>query len=101
MFSRLHQFRGEVPFEHWVSRVALNTCLDHLRRQRARPEFRFADFPEAELQLLDKVATGSEPADADAPQALSLLNRLLDQLPESDAWLLRQVELEQKSLAEV
>src|SRR4051794_30801980 len=44
MFSRLGQFRGEVPLEHWVSRITLNTCLDHLRRQRARPELRMADL---------------------------------------------------------
>jgi RNA polymerase sigma-70 factor (ECF subfamily) len=101
MFSRLHQFRGEVPFEHWVARVALTTCLDHLRRQRARPELRWADLSEEEQAVLEKVTIASEPEDADAPHALELLNRLLDLLPATDAWLLRQVELEQKSLAQI
>ena len=27
LFSRLGQFRGQVPFEHWVSRVAVSTCI--------------------------------------------------------------------------
>ena len=40
MFSKLDQFRAEMPFEHWVSRIALNTCLDRLRRQKVRPELR-------------------------------------------------------------
>lgn len=101
MFSRLHQFRGEVPFEHWVSRISLNTCLDHLRRQKARPEIRVSDLSEAEQEMLETVTTGAEPNDADAPQALGLLMRLLDQLPPKDAWLLREIELEQKSLSEV
>ena len=101
MFTKLEQFRGAVPFEHWVSRIALTTCLDHLRRQHVRPEWRWADLSEEEQFVLESVAAGAEPADADAPQALELLNRLLEQLPAADAWLLRQVELEQKTLTEV
>ena len=101
MFSKLEQFRGEVPFEHWVSRLALTTCLDQLRRQKVRPEWRWSDLSEEEQFVLESVAVGADPADADAPQALQLLNRLLDQLPATDAWLLRQVELEEKTLAEV
>jgi RNA polymerase sigma-70 factor (ECF subfamily) len=101
MFTKLEQFRGEVPFTHWVSRIALTTCLDQLRRQKARPELRWADLSEDQQAALETV-TGENPAtDADAPQALALLNRLLDQLPSPDAWLLRQVELEQKTLADV
>ena len=101
MFSKLEQFRGEVPFEHWVSRIALTTCHDQLRRQKVRPELRWADMSEEEQFLLESVATAEEPSDADAPRALELLNRLLDQLPATDAWLLRQVELEQRTLGEV
>jgi len=101
MFTKLEQFRGAVPFEHWVSRIALTTCLDQLRRQKVRPEWRWSDLSEEEQFVLESVAAGAEPADADAPQALELLNRLLEQLPPTDAWLLRQVELEQKTLAEV
>jgi RNA polymerase sigma-70 factor (ECF subfamily) len=32
LFADLDRFRGEVPFEHWVSRIAVHTCIDHLRR---------------------------------------------------------------------
>ena len=101
MFTKLDQYRGEVPFEHWVSRIALTTCLDRLRRQRARPELRWADLSEEEKNLLEGMAAPTEPVDADVPRALELLTRLLDELPAQDAWLLREVELEQKSLADV
>jgi RNA polymerase sigma factor (sigma-70 family) len=101
MFSKLEQYRGEVPFEHWVSRLARTTCFDRLRRQRARPELRWADLSEEEQVVLEHATKTEEPLDADAPQALELLTRLLDQLPANDAWLLREVELEQKTLAEV
>lgn len=33
MFSRLEQYQGNVPFTHWVSRIAVTTCIDQLRRQ--------------------------------------------------------------------
>jgi RNA polymerase sigma-70 factor (ECF subfamily) len=101
MFGRLEQFNGRAPFEHWAARVAHTTCLDALRRRRARPECRWSDLTEEEQAVLEALAGSSEPADADAPGALELLERLLAQLSPEDAWLLRQVELEQRPLAEL
>jgi RNA polymerase sigma-70 factor (ECF subfamily) len=101
MFSRLEQFRGEVPFAHWVSRIALNTCLDRLRRQKVRPEFRWSDLSEDEQAVLHETEDTRPAEDADAPAARTLIEKLLAQLPADDAWLLRQVELEQLSLATV
>jgi len=39
IFSRLDQYqpRHAIPFEHWVSRLAVRTCLDGLRAERRRP----------------------------------------------------------------
>lgn len=100
MFSRLEQYRGDVPFEHWVARVALNTCLDRLRRQKARPELRWADLTETEQTLLANTADDREPEDADAGTARALVEKMLAQLPEADAWLLRKVDLEEHTLAQ-
>src|ERR1019366_8465222 len=36
IFAKLHQFSGQVPLEHWVSRITVNTCLSHLSRERLR-----------------------------------------------------------------
>src|SRR5262245_38091133 len=55
VFASLGQFRGNVPFEHWVSRVAVNTCIDHLRRQRSRPELRWADLSGDEAHALQSM----------------------------------------------
>ena len=101
LFGRLDQYRGQVPFEHWVARISLNTCFDRLRRQRARPELRWSDLSEEERVVAENVTGGADPADADAPQALALLNRLIDELPAMDAWLIREAELAQKSVAEI
>jgi len=101
MFSRLEQFDGRAPFEHWAARVAHTTCLDALRRRRARPECRWSDLTDEEQAVWETLAGASEPADADAPGALALLERLLAQLPSDDAWLLRQVEIEERPLADL
>ena len=46
----LSTFRGECPFSAWIHRIAVNTVLDHLRREKRlalRLEFT-EDSPEAE-----------------------------------------------------
>src|ERR1019366_7232748 len=53
MFTRLDQYHGAVPFPHWVSRIAVTTCIDHLRAQKRRPEFRWADLSENEAGVLE------------------------------------------------
>ena len=100
-FGKLDQFRGQVPFEHWVARIALTTCFDRLRRQRIRPELRWSDLAEEERAMVEATADDRVSGDADAGIALSLIEKLLEALPADDAWLLRQVELEEKSLTEV
>ena len=101
MFSRLDQFRGAVPLEHWFSRIAVNTCLDQLRRQKVRPELRWSDLSEEDRAVLETIAKEESVPEADASQALNLFERLLTALPQQDAWLLRQIELDRKSLADV
>lgn len=101
IFSHLEQFDGRAPFEHWAARLAHNTCLDALRRQRARPESRCSDLSQQEQAVLESLAGHCDPADTDLPGALALFERLLGQLSPDDAWLLRQVQLEDRPLAEV
>ncbi|MCP5518181.1 MAG: sigma-70 family RNA polymerase sigma factor [Verrucomicrobiales bacterium] len=33
-WQRLEQFHGDSSFATWVTRIAINVCLDHLRRQK-------------------------------------------------------------------
>src|ERR1043165_8404036 len=53
MFKRLAQYRGDAPFEHWVSRIAVTTCMDQLRAQKCRPELRWADLSPGEAAALE------------------------------------------------
>ena len=102
MFSRLEQYQGAVPFPHWVSRIAVTTCIDHLRAQKRRPEFRWADLSEDEAEVLDAVLTSeSDQAPDDALAAHELVNKLLGQLNPADRLVLQLLDLEQKTVAEI
>ena len=102
MFARLEQYQGVVPFPHWVSRIAVTTCIDHLRAQKRRPEFRWADLSEDEAAVLDAVLTSeSDQAPDDALAARELVNKLLGQLNPADRLVLQLLDLEQKTVAEI
>jgi len=102
MFTRLEQFQGAVPFPHWVSRIAVTTCIDQLRAQKRRPEFRWADLSEGEADVAEAVMTNeNDVAVNDAMAAHELVHRLLDQLKPDDQVVIRLLDLEQKSIAEI
>jgi len=102
MFRRLGQYEGKVPFPNWVSRIPVTTCIDQLRAQRRRPEYRWADLSEGEADLLEAVTrdeTGPDPARALA--AHELVEKLLDTLGAKDRTIITMLDLEQRSLAEI
>lgn len=102
MFSRLEQFQGAVPFPHWVSRIAVTTCIDHLRAQQRRPEFRMADLSENEAAMIDAVMTNDKAATPDdALAAHELVHKLLGQLKPDDRLVIQLLDLEQKTIAEI
>ncbi len=102
MFVSIEQFRGEVPFTHWVSRIAVTTCIDSLRAQKRRPELRWADLSENEADVLDAVLCNeSYKAPDDALASRELIEKLLSELKPEDQLVIRLVDLEQKSIADV
>ncbi len=102
MFTRMDQYQGTVPFTHWVSRIAVTTCIDHLRAQKRRPELRWADLSEREAEVLDNVITGeSDVSPDDAVAAKEIVQKLLGQLKPEDRLVIQYLDLEQRSVAEI
>ncbi len=102
MFTRLEQYQGAVPFPHWVSRIAVTTCIDQLRAQKRRPEFRWADLSENEAEMLDNVLSDERDIlPGDALAARELVHKLLDQLKPDDRLVIQLLDLEQKTIAEI
>lgn len=102
MFTRIAQYQGAVPFTHWVSRIAVTTCIDQLRAQKRRPEFRWADLSENEAEVLDNILSDErEELPGEALAARELIDKLLAQLKPDDQMVLRLLDLEQKTIAEI
>jgi len=59
MFTRLEQYQGAVPSPTGFPAFAVTTCIDHLRAQKRRPEFRMADLSEGEADVIDAVMTNA------------------------------------------
>ena len=60
VFQNLSQFSGKVPLEHWVSRIAVNTCLNQIESERIRPELRHADLSVEEQTVIENLTASSE-----------------------------------------
>ena len=104
MFTRLSQYEGRdgVPFEHWVSRVAVTTCLDALRAEMRRPEWRWADLGDGEREWVEYfVGQEPAPAPADAMAAREAVERLLGYLAPDDRLVLTLLDLEERPVAEI
>ena len=102
VFAHLDQYSGTVPFEHWVSRVAVNTCLNALRAEKCRPELRWADLSEDEAEMMEKVvAAPREPDLAEQLTARELARRMLETLVPRDRLILTLLDLEEHSVEEV
>jgi len=103
IFSHLDQFRGGVPFEHWVSRIAVNHCINALRAQRSRPEWRMADLSEDHADVIEAIATNPDrdPHPGEALGARELLEMLLAQLSPRERMLIQLLELEDRTIEDV
>lgn len=104
LFSRLGQYRERpgIPFEHWVSRLAVRTCLDSLRAERRRPELRWGDLAEETAAWLKYVVSAADVAPhTSAAAARETLEVLLQQMRPADRLVITLLDLEERSIKEV
>ena len=103
MFTKLDQYQATYPFDHWVSRIAVNHCLNALRAQRHRPEWRRSDLTEEQDQALDAVSASasSDSHPAHAIGARELVDKILESLDPEDQLLIRLLEMEERSIDEI
>ncbi len=102
VMSKLEQFSGKVPFLHWVSRIAVNTCLNQIRHEKRRPEVRLADLSEDEASVVEHLASLPGELDAsDQVAAKELVEKLLASLRPDDRLLMRLMYLEGRQVEEI
>lgn len=102
MFQKLEQYSGAVPLEHWVSRIAINTCLNQIAAEKARPELRQADLSEEQAAVVENLAqTSDEIAPDHRLAARDLVVHLLDHLKPAERLVIDLQYLQEKSVAEM
>jgi RNA polymerase sigma factor (sigma-70 family) len=100
--THLDQFSGKVPLLHWVSRIAVNTCLNQIRHEKRRPEVRLADLSEDEAAVVEHLAHSPTEVNAsDQVASRELVDKLLDSLKPQDRLLMRLMYLEGRQLEEI
>jgi RNA polymerase sigma-70 factor (ECF subfamily) len=102
VFANLDKFSGTVPLEHWVSRIAINTCLNQLAAEKVRPELRWADLSEEQAEALQAVLAAPEEQEPTRNLAArEIVEKLLAQLAPPERLLLTLLHLEGRTMAEV
>ena len=100
-FQKLHSFRGEAPFEHWLMRLAVRTCYDFLRGHQRNRETSFSELSEPETDWLDHFVANPDSAPENAAAARQLVQRLLEQLPPPARLVITLLEIEERSVKEI
>jgi RNA polymerase sigma-70 factor (ECF subfamily) len=103
IFQNLESYSRKVPLQHWISRIAVNTCLNELRSEKRRPEWRLGDFDEQTSAGIEQLARNDfDPSSPDDTRvAKELLDRMLLQLSPDDRLLITFLHLEEKSVQEI
>jgi RNA polymerase sigma-70 factor (ECF subfamily) len=102
MFQKLGQFSGKVPLEHWVSRIAVNTCLNQIAAEKVRPELRHADLSEEEQAVVENLATASGDLAPDRQLAShQLVEHLLELLKPAERLVIDMIYLQGRTVEEI
>jgi RNA polymerase sigma-70 factor (ECF subfamily) len=102
VFQKLSQFSGKVPIEHWVSRIAVNTCLSQIEAEKVRPELRQADLSEEEQAVVENLATSSDELAPDRQLASrQLVEHLLEILKPVERLVIDLLYLQGRSVEEI
>ena len=102
-WTRLYQFQGDSPFTTWVTRIAINVCLDYHRKRQRRPA------EDSIEELTEKSGEGSwtpvvevDPQqELDQAERKALILEALDQLSEEQRTVLEYMYVKQLEYKEI
>ena len=102
ILQKLSQYSGKVPLEHWVSRIAINTCLNQIQAEKARPELREADLSEEQAAVVRNLAsTSDELAPGQSFASRELVEHLMNALKPAERLVIDLLYLQQQSVDEI
>jgi RNA polymerase sigma-70 factor (ECF subfamily) len=94
VYQNLNKYRGDAPFEHWLSKIAVNACYDELRRQR-REGYKVS-LEDTTLSLKDPVSE-----EISSGEAWEILKQALAKLRPDYQLVITLLSLEEKSVREI
>lgn len=96
-YKSLHKFKGDSKFSTWIYRVAYNTCLDRLKKnKRQQNTVAIDEYTEHQVKTLDNALDKIEVKEREAA-----VKACLDLLPSEDSFLLTLFYFEEQSLEEI
>ena len=98
VWKGLRSYRFDAPFPNWISRVAVNACLTHIKKRKRRwGLFVQPDEPES----IERVADTSVDTEAAGRDAMERLRPALETLKPEDRMVLTMLHIEERSVAEI
>jgi RNA polymerase sigma-70 factor (ECF subfamily) len=93
-YENLKKFRGDAPFEHWMTKIAVNVCYDMLRKQSRRRDD--VPFDSVAFSIGEPQSSGSSSGD----EAWHVVKSALTKLRPEDRMVITLLNLEEKSVRE-
>ena len=96
-YKSLNKFKGESKFSTWIYRVAYNTCLDRLKKnKRQQYTVEINEYTEHQVKTLDNALDKIE-----AKEREQIIQDCLALLPSEDSFLLTLYYFEELSLEDI
>ena len=93
-YQSLKKFRGDAPFEHWLTKIAVNACYDMLRKQSRKRD----NVP---LDSVDfSIGEPQSPSSSSGSEAWDILKNAFVKLRPEDRLVITLLNLEEKSVRE-
>ncbi len=94
VYQNLRKYRGDAPFEHWLSKIAVNACYDMLRRRRPAGE-------EVPFETVEYSLSSPSGEEMGGNEAWALLRNALAKLCPEDRKVITLLHLEERSVSEI
>ncbi len=97
IYKSLNRFKGDSKFSTWIYRVAYNTCLDRLKKNK-RQEYTVAidEYTEHQVKTLENALDALEEQEKQLA-----IKKCLEMLPSEDSFILTLYYFEELSLDEI
>ncbi len=96
-FRSLSKFKGDAKFSSWIYRICYNTCLDHLKKNKRKPNtVAIDDITEAEVKTLESALEQLE-----QKEYQESIKKCLRQLPDDEGYIVTLFYFEDLSVDEI